>query len=862
MKQLSKQQGILYADDTRSVLMVLQAMDAAGKDGTIRHVMSGVNPQGCQVFSFKAPSAEERDHSYLWRSMKALPERGRIGIHNRSYYEEVLVCRVHPEILAASQLPEDLTDDGIWKRRFREINDFERHLVDNGMTVLKFFLHVSKEEQKRRFLARIDEEDKNWKFSVNDAKERTFWKDYMRAYEDVFTHTSTEAAPWYIVPADNKWFTRLAVAAITYQTLEDLKLAYPTVSAEQKTAAPGGSTDPELRKGLTVLTFSRKILVGLVSGLALGIFLGEAAAPLKIVADGFVKLLQMTVLPYVTVSIVSSLGGLSLNEARTLGRKLGAVLVGLWLIALLFAFLIPLAFPPIETASFFSTSLLTQPAAFNFVDLYIPSNPFHSLANNVVPAVVLFSVVLGVALIGIERKQILLDPLHVAGQALARANRYVVKLTPYGLFAIAASTAGTIDIEQVERLQVFLITYVAVAMLVALWVLPGLVAALTPIRYREVFRPFRDAFITAFIAADLFMVLPILIESCRELLERHQISDPHTASLPDVIVPASFNFPHTGKLLSLSFVLFAGWFADAAVTLPQYPQLAFTGFLTFFASLNAAIPFLLDLFRIPADTFQLFLAAGVINSRVGTLVAAVHTVAVALLGSAAIAGALRVQRRAVRPVRHGHRAAHGRDVGRAAPDVRHGARARVQGRGPGVRHDAAARPGAIDDRRHCSAHRRRRARAIGDRDDPGAWRAARGVRAHADAVCLRQRQRRPRGPRRRTRAPAGARPRGRRRVRQHPLGRGRRRADERRLRPDHRRPPGDASPHARGTLLGAVPRLDAVVRRQGPLAGTVRVVGVDRRHPRPARRRPAAALLHPRSARPRTAPGVLGTVAR
>ena len=234
VRELSKQQGILYADDTRSVLMIFQAMDAAGKDGTIRHVMSGVNPQGCQVYNFKAPSAEERDHTYLWRSMKALPERGRIGIHNRSYYEELLVCRVHPEILAASQLPEDLKDDGIWKRRFREINNFERYLVDNGMTVLKFFLHVSKAEQKRRFLARIDEEDKNWKFSVNDARERTFWKDYMRAYEDVFTHTSTDAAPWYIVPADNKWFTRLAVAAITYQTIEDLKLAYPKVSEAKR----------------------------------------------------------------------------------------------------------------------------------------------------------------------------------------------------------------------------------------------------------------------------------------------------------------------------------------------------------------------------------------------------------------------------------------------------------------------------------------------------------------------------------------------------------------------------------------------------------------------------------------------------
>jgi PPK2 family polyphosphate:nucleotide phosphotransferase len=234
VKQLAKQQDMLYAQDTYSLLMIFQAMDAAGKDGTIRHVMSGINPQGCQVFSFKAPSAEERDHDYLWRTTKALPERGRIGIHNRSYYEEVLVARVHPEILASQQLPEDSKKDGIWKRRFEQIRNFERYLVDNGTRVLKFYLNVSKSEQKKRFLERIEQEDKNWKFSVNDVKERVYWKDYMRAYEDVFTHTSTKYAPWYIIPADNKWFMRLAVAAITYQTLEDLDLKYPTVSKEKR----------------------------------------------------------------------------------------------------------------------------------------------------------------------------------------------------------------------------------------------------------------------------------------------------------------------------------------------------------------------------------------------------------------------------------------------------------------------------------------------------------------------------------------------------------------------------------------------------------------------------------------------------
>jgi PPK2 family polyphosphate:nucleotide phosphotransferase len=234
VKELAKYQDKLYAQDRHALLIIFQAMDAAGKDGTIRHVMSGVNPQGCQVYSFKAPSAEERDHDYLWRSMKALPERGRIGIHNRSYYEEVLVCRVHPELLAAQQMPEECKGDDVWKRRFDEINNFERYLTDNGIHVLKFYLNVSKKEQKKRFLARIDLDEKNWKFSVNDARERTFWKDYMNAYEEVFTHTSTKRAPWYIVPANNKWFMRLAVAAIIGYTLDELDLKYPTLSKEKK----------------------------------------------------------------------------------------------------------------------------------------------------------------------------------------------------------------------------------------------------------------------------------------------------------------------------------------------------------------------------------------------------------------------------------------------------------------------------------------------------------------------------------------------------------------------------------------------------------------------------------------------------
>jgi PPK2 family polyphosphate:nucleotide phosphotransferase len=232
--KLQQYQDVLYAQDTYALLIVFQAMDAAGKDGTIKHVMSGVNPQGCQVFSFKAPSAEELDHDYLWRCFKCLPERGRIGIFNRSHYEEVLVTRVHPEILAKQQLPPEAKGKGIWKRRFEEINNFEKYLVDNGIIILKFFLNVSKEEQRQRFLERIEMPEKNWKLSPNDAKERELWDDYMAAYEDVFNHTSTSWAPWHIIPADNKWFMRLAVADIICAKLKELDLKYPTVTEEQK----------------------------------------------------------------------------------------------------------------------------------------------------------------------------------------------------------------------------------------------------------------------------------------------------------------------------------------------------------------------------------------------------------------------------------------------------------------------------------------------------------------------------------------------------------------------------------------------------------------------------------------------------
>jgi PPK2 family polyphosphate:nucleotide phosphotransferase len=234
LERLGDAQEMLYAQDQWAVLLIFQAMDAAGKDGTIKHVMSGVNPAGIQVYNFKQPSAEELDHDFLWRTTRCLPEKGRIGIFNRSYYEETLVVRVHPEYLTAQRLPPPVTKKKFWKKRFEDIATFERHLARNAIVVLKFFLHVSKAEQKRRFMKRLDEPEKNWKFSTADVHERQRWDDYMQAYEDTIRSTATARAPWFVVPADNKWFTHLVVGAAVVDALSDLDLAFPTIDAARR----------------------------------------------------------------------------------------------------------------------------------------------------------------------------------------------------------------------------------------------------------------------------------------------------------------------------------------------------------------------------------------------------------------------------------------------------------------------------------------------------------------------------------------------------------------------------------------------------------------------------------------------------
>src|SRR6185369_3030486 len=386
---------------------------------------------------------------------------------------------------------------------------------------------------------------------------------------------------------------------------------------------------------------TRNILIGLALGIALGLFLGEYAGVFKYAADAYVRLLQMTVLPYLIVSLIAGFGSLDSTMAGRLFLRVGILTLVLWGLALGLVFAMPLAFPTVVNASFFSTTLVEEAPPLDFISLYIPTNAFQSLANNVVPAVVLFSGFIGIALIGIKEKDPLLSGLLVVENVLSRANKFAVRLTPIGLFAIAANTAGTLDTAQLERLRVFLISYGALSLLLALWILPGFVACVTPIPARRVLQATRDALITAFMTGELFIVLAILVDRSKELLKEHNVDEPDEGAPADIIIPAFYNFPHVAKMLSLSFVLFAAWYSDTVVSFFSRIQLGLAGIVSLFGSMNTAIPFLLDLARVPSDTFQLFLATGVLNSRFGTLAAAMHMVVLALVGTYAMMGKLR-----------------------------------------------------------------------------------------------------------------------------------------------------------------------------------------------------------------------------
>jgi len=390
------------------------------------------------------------------------------------------------------------------------------------------------------------------------------------------------------------------------------------------------------------LSLSTNILIGMVLGILCGILLGEYCAPLQIFGDAFIKLLQMAILPFIVVSLISGIGRLSFDEAKVLGIKAGLWLLVFWGIAFAVVLIMPLAYPTLESASFFSTSLVEAKKEIDFLDLFIPANPFGSLAKNVIPASVLFSLSVGIALIGIKGKQVFIDPLSVLSAALARVATFVVYLTPVGVFAIAASAAGTMTVEEFGRLQAYFATFIIATILLSFWILPMLVMAFTPFRYKDVVGLSKDALVTGFTTGNLFIILPVLIQNCKDLLQKYKLEHEDSDTYIDVLVPVSFNFPNIGKLLTLLFVLFAGWFYGKSFSLTDYPNFVIAGLFSFFGGVDVALPFMLDTMQIPSDAFQLYMVTGIINGRFATLLAAMNLLVFTLLVTCAITGFLSI----------------------------------------------------------------------------------------------------------------------------------------------------------------------------------------------------------------------------
>ncbi|MGB8433702.1 MAG: cation:dicarboxylase symporter family transporter [Burkholderiales bacterium] len=394
-----------------------------------------------------------------------------------------------------------------------------------------------------------------------------------------------------------------------------------------------------------------QVLIGLTLGVATGVFFGELAAPLGILGQVFIGLLQMTVLPYILVSLSAGLGRLSYAEAGTLALRGGGFVLLFWAITLVAVVAVAMSFPAWESATFFSPSLAEQERAFDFVELYIPTNPFFSLTHTIIPAIVVFSLAFGIALIGAPGKATLLPALQAAEDVLLRIAGKVARAAPIGVFALIAEAAGTMNLEALGRVQVYFLLYIATALLLSLWVLPGLIGVLTPLRARRVLAHTQDALVTAFATGSLLIVIPLMAERSKELLDEAGLRNPETEGAVDLMVPINFNLPNMGKLLSLVFVPFAAWFSGNTVSLDQYPLFLTAGLFSFFGKVVSAIPFLLDLMRVPADFFQLFLPVDTVTGRFGTLLATMHTIVQALLTAAAVTGAIRLRLAAL--VRYG-----------------------------------------------------------------------------------------------------------------------------------------------------------------------------------------------------------------
>jgi Na+/H+-dicarboxylate symporter/ABC-type amino acid transport substrate-binding protein len=388
------------------------------------------------------------------------------------------------------------------------------------------------------------------------------------------------------------------------------------------------------------LSVSTQVVLALLLGALVGLFFGEHIAFLQHVGKAFILLLQMTVLPYIVLSLMTGLGSLTYQQVKTLALRVGTLLVISWGLAFLVILLMPLAFPAWVSASFFSTSLIDKPDEINLLTLFIPANPFFSLSNNFVPAVVIFSVAVGVALIGIENKQSLLANLDIFNRAMGRITQFMAKLTPLGVFALVASAAGTMGFEELARLQVFLVLYMLMALLLTFWLFPALITSLTPLTYGQVVGATRDILITAFATGSALIVLPQLIERSQELLRQSALSTPETERTVEVIVPAFTSFPKSGTLFPMSFALFAGWFAGAPVAVAHYPMFLFLGLVSFFGSVNVALPLLLDTLRIPSDLFQLYLATAIVTNRFSVLLTTMNNLTLSLLGACAVGGLL------------------------------------------------------------------------------------------------------------------------------------------------------------------------------------------------------------------------------
>lgn len=386
------------------------------------------------------------------------------------------------------------------------------------------------------------------------------------------------------------------------------------------------------------LSLSARIVIGLALGVLTGLFFGEPAAALQPLADIYIRLMQMMVLPYLMLALVVGIGQLDAATARRMGLTAGALLAVFWAATLALVGALPLAFPPYESASFFSTTLIEAPVRVPFAELYVPSNPFNALANSVIPAVVLFSMAIGIALIGVPGKEALMANLRVIDAAVTRVARFVIGLTPVGVFAIGAVAAGTLDPTTLERLAVYMVTFGVAALLLTFVIIPLLVVAVTPFRYREVVAVAKDALLTAFVANSVFIVLPLITERAKELIRRHGKETATADSVAEVVVPIAFVFPNAGRLLTLLFVPFAAWLAGSALPPEAYATLFSAGLFAYFAKAQVALPFLMDLLGVPHDYFQLYIPTTIINGKFDSMVSAMNLLALALMGAAAMGG--------------------------------------------------------------------------------------------------------------------------------------------------------------------------------------------------------------------------------